>query len=158
GGYGSAIDKPEGGNTDFYSLTDRGPNVAGLGNDKLFPAPDFNPQVGRFHLENGTLVRKEIITLKTATGGARTGLPVAGCGATGEIPKKLDGTLLPFDPNGIDSEGLRVMGDGTFWVSDEYGPFLTHFDRNGVTLEQNSPCSGPNPLPAVLVHRQPNKG
>src|SRR5262245_1824708 len=28
GGFGSAIDKPEGGNTDFYSLTDRGPNIA----------------------------------------------------------------------------------------------------------------------------------
>lgn len=160
GGYGSAIDKPEGGNTDFYSLTDRGPNVSGTGNDKLFEVPSFNPQVGRFHLENGQLVRKEIITLKDAHGGPRTGLPVgaAGCGATGEIPKTLDGTLLSFDPNGIDSEGLRVMGDGTFWVSDEYGPFLTHFDRNGVTLEQNSPCSGPNQLPAVLVKRQANKG
>jgi phytase-like protein len=158
GGFGSAIDKPEGGNTDFYSLTDRGPNIGGTGNDKLFVVPSFNPQIGRFHLENGTLVRREIITLRDAVGGPRTGLPVSGCGATGEIPKKLDGTLLPFDPNGIDSEGLRVMGDGTFWVSDEYGPFLTHFDRSGVTLEQNSPCSGPNPLPAVLVHRQPNKG
>ena len=50
------------------------------------------------------------------------------------------------------------MGDGTFWVSDEYGPFLIHFDRNGVTLEQNSPCSGPNQLPAALIRRQPNKG
>src|SRR5262249_59924446 len=35
GGFGSAIDKPEGGSNDFYSLTDRGPNVSGTGNDKL---------------------------------------------------------------------------------------------------------------------------
>jgi hypothetical protein len=160
GGFGSAIDKPEGGSNDFYSLTDRGPNVSGTGNDKLFEVPSFNPQVGRFHLENGSLVRDQVITLKDAFGGPRTGLPVgaAGCGSTGEVPKRLDGTPLPFDPNGIDSEGLRVMGDGTFWVSDEYGPFLTHFDRSGVTLEQDSPCSGPNPLPAVLTLRQPNKG
>jgi hypothetical protein len=160
GGYGSAIDKPGGGNTDFYSLTDRGPNGSGTGNDKLFAVPSFNPQIGRFHLSNGVLVRQEIITLKTATGGPRTGLPVgaSGCGATGEVPKRLDGTPLPFDPNGIDSEGLRVMGDGSFWVSDEYGPFLIHFDRSGNTLEQDSPCAGPNPLPAVLVHRQANKG
>jgi hypothetical protein len=161
GGFGSAIDaKPEGGSTVFYSLTDRGPNVGGTGNDKLFAVPAFNPQIGRFHLANGTLVRDEVITLKDAFGGPRTGLPIgaSGCGATGEIPKTIAGGVLPFDPNGIDSEGLRVMGDGTFWVSDEYGPFLTHFDRNGITLEQNSPCAGPNPLPAVLVRRQANKG
>ena len=160
GGFGSAIDKPEGGNTDFYSLTDRGPNVDGNGDDKLFPVPAFSPQIGRFRYEGGTLVRRGVITLKDAFGTPRTGLPIgaSGCGATGEVPKTLDGTTLPFDPNGIDSEGLRVMGDGSFWVSDEYGPFLTHFDRHGVTLEQNSPCGGPNRLPAVLVHRQANKG
>jgi hypothetical protein len=160
GGFGSALDKPEGGSTDFYSLSDRGPNVSGTGNDKLFVVPAFNPQVGRFHLEGGTLIRDAVITLKDAAGNPRTGIPVGagGCGATGEIPKRLDGSTLAFDPNGIDSEGLRVMGDGSFWVSDEYGPFLTHFNREGVTLEQNSPCTGPNPLPAVLVHRQANKG
>jgi len=160
GGFGSAIDKPEGGSTDFYSLTDRGPNASGTGSDKLFAVPSFNPQVARFHLVGNTLVRGDVITLKTATGGARTGLPIgaSGCGATGEIPRDLSNNLLSFDPNGIDSEGLRVMGDGTFWVSDEYGPFLTHFDRNGNTLEQNSPCAGPNPLPSVLVRRQANKG
>jgi hypothetical protein len=160
GGFGSAIDKPEGGSTDFYSLTDRGPNVSGTGNNKLFAVPGFNPQIGRFHLAGGEMVRDEVITLKTASGGARTGLPIGqgGCGATGETPQTITGGFLPFDPNGMDSEGLRVMGDGTFWVSDEYGPFLTHFDRNGVTLEQNSPCGGPTPLPAVLVRRQANKG
>ena len=159
GGFGSALDQRPG-RRELYSLTDRGPNVAGTGNDKLFPVPSFNPQVGRFHFEHGKFVRDEIITLKTASGGARSGLPVgaSGCGATGETPRTLDGTLLPFDPNGIDSEGLRVMEDGSFWVSDEYGPFIVHFDRHGRTLEQDSPCSGPHPLPAVLIKRQANKG
>jgi hypothetical protein len=160
GGFGSAIDKPEGGNTDFYSMTDRGPNVSGSGSDKLFAVPGFHPQIGRFHLENGALIRQEVIVLKDAFGNLKSGLPInpASCGGTGENPKDLNGNQLAFDPNGIDSEGLRVMGDGTFWVSDEYGPFLTHFDRNGLTIEQNSPCSGPNKLPAVLVRRQANKG
>jgi hypothetical protein len=160
GGFGSAIDQPEGGNNDFYSLTDRGPNVAGNGTDKLFAVPDFHPQVGRFHLEGATLVRQGVIVLKNEFGVPMSGLPVgaAGCGATGEIPRDINGNLLPFDPNGIDSEGLRVLGDGSFWVSDEYGPFMIHFSRTGVTLEKDSPCSGPNPLPAVLTHRQANKG
>ena len=36
------------------------------------------------------------------------------------------------------------MPDGTFWVSDEYGPYVTHFDAGGyeigrLTPYQNSP-------------------
>ncbi len=159
GGFGSAVDLADGSGTEFYSLTDRGPNVA-IGNDKLFAVPGFHPQIGKFRLANGVLTREQVITLKDQFGNPKTGIPIgaSGCGATGEIPLDIDGNVLPFDPNGIDSEGLRVMGDGTFWVSDEYGPFLIHFDRNGNTIEQNSPCAGPNQLPAVLIHRLPNKG
>jgi hypothetical protein len=160
GGFGSALDQLHG-SKDFYSLTDRGPNVAGSGTDKLFAVPEFHPQVGRFRLDHGQLIQEEVIVLKAADGTPLTGLPVGAsgaCGSTGEIPRALDGTLLPFDPNGIDSEGLRVMRDRSFWVSDEYGPFLTHFGPNGVTLERNSPCSGPHPIPAVLARRQANKG
>jgi hypothetical protein len=159
GGFGSAVDAPFDWLGPIYSLTDRGPNVA-IGNDKLFAVPDFHPQVGLFFFFGQSLFRAAVITLKDAHGNPKTGIPIgaSGCGATGEIPLDINGNTLPFDPNGIDSEGLRVMLDGSFWVSDEYGPFLTHFDRNGVTIEQNSPCAGPNQLPAVLIHRQPNKG
>ncbi|HEX4017002.1 MAG TPA: esterase-like activity of phytase family protein [Frankiaceae bacterium] len=38
------------------------------------------------------------------------------------------------DPYGYDSEGLVALPDGTFWVSDEYGPYITHFDANGFEL------------------------
>ena len=31
----------------------------------------------------------------------------------------------------IDSEGLFLGHDGTFWVSDEYGPYVYHFDEHG---------------------------
>jgi len=160
GGFGSAVDARDGHGRVIWSLTDRGPNVSGSGNDKLFAVPNFHPQIGRFELEHGVYVRREVVVLKDANGNPKTGLPIgaSGCGATGEVPRALDGTLLPFDPNGIDSEGLRVMDDGSFWVSDEYGPFIIHFDRHGRTLEQDSPCGGPHPLPAVLTLRQPNKG
>src|SRR5689334_18202665 len=46
GGYGSALAQRPGRPDVFYSLTDRGPNIGGSGNDKLFVAPDFHPQVG----------------------------------------------------------------------------------------------------------------
>jgi hypothetical protein len=159
GGFGSAVDLADGSGSEFYSLTDRGPNVA-IGNNKLFAVPDFHPQIGRFRFANGVFTREEVIVLRDQFGNPKSGIPIgaSGCGATGEIPFDINGHQIPFDPNGIDSEGLRVMGDGSFWVSDEYGPFLIHFDHSGNTLEQNSPCAGPNKLPAVLTLRQPNKG
>src|SRR5262245_51744810 len=127
GGYGSAVDLANGSGTEFYSLTDRGPNVA-FGNNKLFADPGFHPQIGRFRLANGVLTREEVIVLKDQFGHPKSGLPIgaSGCGATGETPFDINGNQIAFDPNGIDSEGLRAMGDGTFWVSDEYGPFLVH--------------------------------
>ena len=31
----------------------------------------------------------------------------------------------------LDPEGIRVAPDGTIWISDEYGPYILHFDRTG---------------------------
>jgi hypothetical protein len=31
----------------------------------------------------------------------------------------------------LDSEGIRVAPDGSVWISDEYGPYLLHFDQQG---------------------------
>ncbi len=30
------------------------------------------------------------------------------------------------------------MPDGSFWVSDEYGPFITHFTAQGVEIQRAS--------------------
>lgn len=158
GGFGSALDGAPGRDDAIYSMTDRGPNISGAGSDKIFPIPDYAPRIGRFRRRGDSYVRVATIVLRAENGTPLTGRPPAGIGNTGEIPKALDGSTLPFDPNGIDSEGLRVMWDGSFWVSDEYGPFLVHFDRWGRTIERNSPTGGPHPLPRVLLRRQPNKG
>ncbi|OJY36724.1 MAG: hypothetical protein BGP06_13555 [Rhizobiales bacterium 65-9] len=43
-------------------------------------------------------------------------------------------TGFPHDgrPNRrLDPEGVRVAPDGTVWISDEYGPWILHFDRSG---------------------------
>lgn len=34
----------------------------------------------------------------------------------------------------IDSEGLALGKNGTFWISDEYGPYVYQFDKNGRML------------------------
>lgn len=57
---------------------------------------------------------------------------------------------------GYDPEGIVALRDGTFWVSDEYGPFITHFDHRGRQLERLSPFDGT--LPRELAMRVPNRG
>lgn len=36
----------------------------------------------------------------------------------------------------INPEGLVVLEDGTFWISDEFGPDIVHFDKNGNGIEK----------------------
>ena len=43
-------------------------------------------------------------------------------------------TGADFDP-----ESMVVMNDGTFWVGDEFGPFLLHFGADGTLLEPPYP-------------------
>lgn len=39
----------------------------------------------------------------------------------------------------LDSEGLVLDPDGGFWISDEYGPFIYHFNRNGKLTQAIKP-------------------
>src|SRR5262249_31865401 len=136
-GFGSSIAPVPGVSNEFFGLTDRGPNVDGPNGSKVFPAPGFSPLIGHFKVENGMAQLINTITLSDASGKPRTGLPnPPGPGNTGEVALDVTGKTLPFDSLGIDSEGLVALPDGTFWVSDEYGPYIAHFDASGRTLEQ----------------------
>jgi hypothetical protein len=159
GGFGSAlaIDPRQPGY--FYMLTDRGPNADGTDPDKkVFPVPGFTPQIGRFKLEGDKLALVKVIEIKNAQGKKITGLPNPREGNTGEIAVDLQGRELGTDPDGLDSEGLVALADGTFWISDEYGPWLVHVDAEGRTLERIGPFPGPKSLPKVLALRRPNRG
>ena len=46
------------------------------------------------------------------------------------------GNVLSNDIDGLDSEGLAIAPDGTFWVSDEYGPHIIHFDKTEILLKR----------------------
>ena len=163
GGYGSAISvvPGPGQNHLFYYLTDRGPNVAGFGG-LYFIVPDFNPQIGVFRLEGDSLRKIRVINLKTPAGKMITGLPnPADQNPTGEVAYDANGNQLPYDPYGLDSEGLAAMDDGSFWISDEYGPHIVHFDANGNQLERVSPFqNGTNnrEIPKVFMRRRANRG
>jgi hypothetical protein len=163
GGYGSAVAVDPRDPSIFYVMTDRGPNVTtGVTNQLLFPLPTFGPVIGRFQLVGDSLRRLSTIEMRTATGGRITGLPnPVGTGATGETAVGVGGTPLGTDPDGLDAEGLAVASDGSFWVSDEYGPHIVHFDATGRTLERINPFGsgvGGRRLPRVLALRRPNRG
>lgn len=154
-GYGSALAPVPGSTDEFYGLTDRGPNVDGPGkNEKLVPVPDFTPQIAKFKLVDGKAVVESTILLKNPVGQPFNGL-VDTSASTGETMKDLNGTVLPATDHGLDSEGLVALADGTFWVSDEYGPFLVHFDAKGSELERLAPGRG---LPQEISLRTPNQG
>jgi len=155
GAYGSSVFPMPGSSDEVYGLTDRGPNVDLPDGGKGEPLPSFDPAIGKFRLTNGKAVLEKTIPLRDAQGHPYSGL-VNSVANTGESIEDLSGNKLTTDPNGYDSEGLAVARDGTFWVSDEYGPFITHFDRDGRAIQRLSPYDGT--LPAELRARIPNKG
>lgn len=154
-GWGSAWVAKPGSETIFYGVTDRGPNVDGPNGSKIEPLPTFTPSIGEFALLHDRAILLRTIPLRAANGTAYNG-QVNSQASTGETITDLSGNVLPASPYGYDPEGLAVMRDGTFWVSDEYGPFITHFDRWGRQIERLSPYDGT--LPAELKNREPNRG
>ena len=187
-GIGSALFHMPGDPADeFYALTDRGPNIdcadsdkiAGMpldqacGGDekaKLFPRPDFVPSIVKVKLNgDDTFVTTAWIPLKDAAGKTITGLSNPLKAAKTEAAYDKDGQRLPFDPNGLDTEGLVRLKDGTFWIGEEYGPSLVHVAADGKIIERLVPqglegdlagatYTVTGSLPAILMRRQLNRG
>ena len=133
---GSAIAAVPGKTDEIYGMTDRGPDVDGrTDTEKVLPIPDFHPQIAVFQLTDGTATPGKTIILKGPDGEQLVGL---------------------VDPQANTGESLVAMSDGTFWVSDEYGPFLVHFDANGKEIERLPPFK--RVLPRELSLRSPNQG
>ncbi|SEQ02416.1 esterase-like activity of phytase family protein [Microlunatus flavus] len=155
-GYGSAVVPVPGHKNQVYGLTDRGPNVDGPDDSKIEPFPGFVPSIGKFTLKkDGSAKLVKRIKLRAADGTPYNG-QVNSQASTGETITDLDGKVLPASPYGYDSEGLVALKDGTFWVSDEYGPFITHFSKKGRAISRLSPFDGS--LPRELALRTPNRG
>jgi Esterase-like activity of phytase/Bacterial Ig domain len=153
---GSAIATVPGSTDEIYGLSDRGPNVDGRSeNEKVLPVPDFQPRINRYRLNDGTAAVEKTIGLTGPDGKPLNGL-VDPRADTGETLVDINGAPLPTSDHGLDTEGLVALADGTFWISDEYGPFLVHFDAGGKELERLSPFDGS--LPRELAFRTPNQG
>lgn len=167
-GFGSAVTfkgMDEEGNPQFWGLTDRGPNgdapeiklADGNLTSKIFPSPAFVPSIGLITVKDGKATVTETITLKDKDGKEISGLPVNPdqVGFSGEMALSESFEDLGNDENGKDTEGIAVDKDGNFWISDEYGPFITQFDKDGKELLRLAPGEG---LPEIIADRIPNRG
>ncbi|KAI0469185.1 esterase-like activity of phytase-domain-containing protein [Xylaria cf. heliscus] len=136
----------------LWSLPDRGWNTEGTLN--------YNPRVHKFKIlftpqqqatiSNPSSPNLEFQYLDTIKFSGPDGTPCTGL--DGDAKGHLSYAGFPdlpvatyegdgFGGNGpggkripIDSEGLYVNDDGTFWVSDEYGPYVYLFDPQGKML------------------------
>jgi hypothetical protein len=163
GAFGSSLAPVPGHPNEFFGLEDRGPNVESPLSTKtetidVLPTPSYDPSIARFAFEDGEAELIERIPLRDSTGHPFSGL-VNSLAPTGEQIETLKGVKLAKDPDGYDPEGLVALPDGSFWVSDEYGPFITHFTAQGRELNRLSPYkTGPEALPSELRKRVPNRG
>jgi hypothetical protein len=114
-------------------LPDRGWNTAGTTDyrarlqtfDVALTPDDGNPG----HEGQLKLTYKGALLLRDAKGAPTTGLdPVAVRPAQDGLPD------LPVADNGhvsLDDEAVAPAGNGGFWVSDEYGPYIYRYDAHG---------------------------
>jgi len=154
---------------EFWMITDRGPNgqikVEGK-NRRTFWVPEFNPTIIKVKLEANSIRLIESVPLVGRSGKPVTGLP--NLKDVDEVPYDYTAKeVLPFNPNGLDTEGLVRTTAGDFWIADEYSPSLVHADRNGKILTRYVPeqikLEGTDypivqALPAIYGKRKINRG
>ena len=171
----------------IWGVGDRGPNIkpgiaadrygcehlrplAAIDGAKIMPLPDSGPAVARFHIEGDTVHLDAAFNLATPDGSPISGRPVPhGPHAEYEPVFALDGSPLPDDPDGADSEAIAALPDGSFWIAEEYGPSLLRVDRHGCILDRwvphgtghlyaDSRCPVVEALPALAIARKLNRG
>ena len=127
----------------YYSITDRGPNGPLVAGKRQFLDPDFQPTIYKLGMNRATGAISELarIGLKRADGTPLTGLPQLAI--KDDVPIDADGTVLAYDPFGIDSETvslftLNIGGSErqVFAVGDEYRGQIAIFDAASGNLIQ----------------------
>jgi hypothetical protein len=182
-GYGSGLARRSGDTPGmFWAVGDRGPNLKidaaielyGLHHlsplrdvpgAKVMPQPSIGPALAQFQLVRNEVRLIRELRLATSDGTPLSGLAHPGSDALLSEPVfDLSGTPLPPDPCGMDSEGLAALSDGSFWVGDEFGPALVHFDASGRMTRRLLPAKVDDPgaevtgLPQIASRRQLNRG
>lgn len=171
----------------FWALGDRGPNLKvkvavkrygvealrplrKVDGAKIMPALENGPELVELALEGDRIRFVRTLPLLGRDGVKLTGLPVpAGDAAECEPIFSLAGDPLGTDPSGVDSEGVAVSSDGSFWIGDEYGPSLLRVDPDGRVAVRWVPAGTEHHyagaaypvegiLPALAAARRLNRG
>jgi hypothetical protein len=152
-----------------WTLTDRGPNgsVPGPPKRRTLVAADFAPTAIKLRLPAvGTPTVEAVLPLAGVSGTPLSGRP-NGVGRDEMILDAATGQELPPDPNGVDTEGIVVLADGSFWACEEYRPSLLKVSAEGRVLERHVPEGVALPgadtrviadLPAAYGDRRDNRG
>jgi hypothetical protein len=185
-GFGSGLSSVGGGAPGVvWAISDRGPNLKikdaheiygwkvpdqwkGSDTAKLMPRPDVGPTLALLEVGEDAVTIRQTVRLADTRGRHVSGLPIAASGhANCEPAVSLDGALIPPDSSGMDTEGLAVLSDGSFWISEEYGPSIVKADSSGKVVLRLMPkgvsLAGAgydvqDSLPAIAARRQLNRG
>ncbi len=169
-GIGSALVPIPGKPDEFYMMTDRGvnfDNVNGAGKvfGKNFPLPNFTPAIVHVKLVQGSIEVIKAIPLVDSLGKPVTGLSNNKDDETAYLNNS--SSALPFNPAGLDTEALQLLPDGSFLVSEEYGPSVAVVSAKGEVLVRYVPIGKAYPgvkypvkaiLPAIYKERRSNRG
>ncbi len=151
-----------------YFVTDRGPNIHVEGKNKdakVFPFPKFVPSIYKIKISNFSYEILERIELKNGNG-----QPVSGISnPRTELSYDSKGRIIKDDPDGLDTEAIIKLKDGTFWLSEEYAPSLVHVDKDGKIIKRLVPkgvlsrLKGTSlytqeKLPEIVAKRKLNRG
>ncbi|MEN8217847.1 MAG: esterase-like activity of phytase family protein [Pseudomonadota bacterium] len=167
---------------EFYTITDRGPNIAcnestqvlGIDdfcrddNGRIFPVPNFTPTIYKFDIDAGDVLGTYDV-IQTIKLKDRDDNPISGLPNTTENAYNKNGNRLDFDPEGVDTEAIVKLSNGTFWLAEEYSPSLIHIAANGRILERIVPAGVESDLaaanyriigalPAILKKLHQNRG
>jgi len=138
----------------LYMLPDRGWNTLGT--------LDFKGRLQKFHInftpfegaQTGNQNQLKLGYRKAIQFHEADGTPTTGLDATKVLPKTDEFPKLPAgyrtDRLSVDNEGVVNVGDGTFWISDEYGPYVYHYTANGKLIEVIRP-------PQAFIPKRLNK-
>lgn len=160
----------------FLAITDRGPNatvdVGGGKKMRTIRSPGYAPTLVSLSVMPQQMNRPaaaavtHTLPLTGRSGKLFSGRP-NGVGRDEPILDATGAKQLPFDPNGVDTEGIVQMRDGTFWMVEEYRPSLLHVSAAGRVLArfvpEGSRLEGADTeihdvLPAAYGTRRDNRG
>ncbi|HJR89184.1 MAG TPA: esterase-like activity of phytase family protein [Aeromicrobium sp.] len=161
---------PLGGN-EYWTVTDRGPNPEVYDDVRTFIVPTFDPTLVHIKVRGESIDVIESIPITNADGKPVTGMPNRAFGEESP-PLAADAeTVLPYNINGLDPEGIVRTANGHFWVSEEYATSIVELDAKGHILKRHLPAGTEGAyreagveypvvgsLPSALQYRKANRG